>query len=151
MSYFMKRSQLILYILCLGSFLAITYGFGRYIFAQITPQIVESLHLDYKFIGLINACQMLTLIFASIVSGFLSVALGAKKVLSFAVILCALGMTSLYFLHGKWILLIVISVLGACATTSWVSLVVTIARSIPKSSAAKLWASFPAAPPGASS
>jgi len=46
--------QQILYIIVLTTFIAITYGFGKYIFSTITPNIVSDLGLSYEFVGIMN-------------------------------------------------------------------------------------------------
>jgi len=125
-----KNYQTILYVCCLTSFIAITYAFGRYIFAVITPEIAKDLHLNYEFVGRINAFQMGLFLLFSFFGGFMSAVVGARLLICSSVMLSALSLVSLYFVHDKWILFTIVGILGIFAATAWVPMVELVARSI---------------------
>lgn len=119
-----------LYVIALTSFVAITYGFGKYIFYTLTPDIVASLGLSYEFVGIINSTVSLTASIASVLGGFLAASIGAKKVVIASTVLSAAGMIALFFCHNQWMLLVMIPVLGVLATTSWIPMVEMVAKTI---------------------
>ncbi|MEL7563343.1 MAG: MFS transporter [Dehalobacterium sp.] len=125
-----KKYRHVLYVCCLTSFITITFAFGRYIFAVITPEIAKNLNLDYEFVGRINAFHQGCYLLFSLLGGFLSAIIGARLLISSSVILCTLSLVSLCFVYDKWILLIIVAIQGIFAATSWIPMVELAARSI---------------------
>lgn len=125
-----KSFRQILYVCCLTSFITITFAFGRYIFAVITPEIIKNLNLDYEFVGRINAFHQFSYLLFSLLGGLLSSVLGARLLISSSVALCSLSMLSLYFVNNKWILLVIVALQGIFAAISWIPMVELVSRSI---------------------
>jgi len=125
-----KNYRIILYVACLTSFITITFAFGRYIFAVITPDIVKDLNFNYEFVGRINAFHQCSYLLFSLLGGVVSTIIGARLLISSSVILSAVSMISLYFVHNQWLLLAIVALQGIFAATSWVPMVEMVARSI---------------------
>ena len=125
-----RNHRIILYVACLTSSITITFAFGRYIFAVITPDIVKDLNLDYEFIGRINALHQCSYLLFSLLGGVASRIIGARLLISSSVIFSAVSMISLYFVHNQWLLLAIVALQGIFAATSWVPMVEVVGRSI---------------------
>lgn len=132
-----KSYRSILYVCCLTSFITITFAFGRYIFAVITPEIAKELNINYEFVGRINAFHQGFYLLFSLLGGFVSSVIGARFVISSSVILSAISMVSLFFVHDKWVLLAIVAIQGIFAATSWIPMVELAARSIAEESRGK--------------
>lgn len=126
----MKNYRQIVYVCCLTSFVTITFAFGRYIFSVLTPDIAKDLNLNYEFIGKINALHQFLYFLFSLIGGLISTVIGARLLISSSVMLCSLSIFSLYFVHDKWVLLLIVALQGLFAATSWVPVVQIVSTSI---------------------
>ncbi len=126
----MKNYRQIVFVCCLTSFIMITFAFGRYIFAIITPEIVKDLNLNYEFVGRINALNQGFYLLFSFLGGILSAVIGARFLICLSVMLSAISIFGLCFVHNQWMLLTIVGILGIFAATSWIPMVELVVRSI---------------------
>lgn len=124
-----KRKEWI-YVVCLTGFIAITFAFGRYIFSAITPEIVESLNIDYTFVGIINAGHQAAYLTFSMLGGILCSYLSIRALISSSVILCCISVFLLAFVNNPYILLIIVTLQGVFAAVSWIPMVEFVAENI---------------------
>ncbi|MBC3899774.1 MFS transporter [Acetobacterium malicum] len=125
-----NRTRELIYVICLTGFITITFAFGRYIFSMITPDIVSSLNIDYEFIGLINACHQGAYLLFSLLGGILCGYLSVRFLISSSVILCGLSVFVLAFVNNPWLLLVIVTLQGIFAATSWIPMVEFVAKNI---------------------
>lgn len=125
-----QRYKEIIYVCCLTGFITITFAFGRYIFAMITPDIVSDLNLDYEFIGRINALHQCAYLIFALLGGFLCSYVSVKFLISSSVILCGASITVLSFVDNQWVLLVIITIQGIFAATSWIPMVEFVSENI---------------------
>ncbi|SDX83247.1 MFS transporter [Eubacterium barkeri] len=125
-----KKNQELMYIICLTGFITITFAFGRYIFSMITPDIVASLHIDYEFVGRINACHQAAYLLFSLLGGIFCSYLSVRFLISSSVILCGVSVFALAFVNNPWVLLVVVTFQGIFAAVSWIPMVEFVAENI---------------------
>lgn len=125
-----QRYKEIIYVCCLTGFITITFAFGRYIFAMITPDIVSDLNLDYEFIGRINALHQCAYLIFALLGGFLCSFVSVRFLISSSVILCGVSLTILSFVDNQWVLLVIITIQGIFAATSWIPMVEFVSENI---------------------
>lgn len=128
----MKRSgiDLVVYVFALTSFITITFAFGRYVFSQITPQIVDALNMNYEFVGRINFLNQGFYLLFSVVGGFLSARLGSRILVSSATLICGASILALSMVTNKWMLLGIVSLQGIFTAVSWIPMVELVSRTI---------------------
>lgn len=125
-----QKYKEIIYVCCLTGFITITFAFGRYIFAMITPDIVSSLGLDYEFIGRINALHQCAYLLFSLLGGLICQYISIRFIISSSVILCSLSLITLAFVYNPWILLVLVTLQGVFAATSWIPMVEFVSENI---------------------
>ncbi len=87
-------------------------GFGRFALGMLLPSMASTLHLSYSQMGFISTANFLGYLISVLVSGFLAVRMGARRVIFFALLLVGISMMlvsraksfeyvlALYFLTG---------------------------------------------------
>ncbi|MBC3887709.1 MFS transporter [Acetobacterium paludosum] len=125
-----NRTRELIYVICLTGFITITFAFGRYIFSMITPDIVSSLNIDYEFVGRINACHQAAYLLFSLLGGILCSYISVKFLISSSVILCGISVFVLAFVNNPWLLLVIVTLQGIIAATSWIPMVEFVAKNI---------------------
>lgn len=124
--------RLVAYVCALAGFITVTFAFGRYIFSQITPQLVEALHLDYEFVGRINFLNQGCYLLFSVVGGLLSARLGPRILISTAALASGMSVLALAWVTDKWALLALVSLQGVFGAVVWVPMVELVSRGIPE-------------------
>jgi len=87
-------------------------GFGRFALGMLLPSMASTLHLSYSQMGFISTANFVGYLISVLVSGFLAVKMGARKLIFFALLLVSVSMIlvsraksfeyvlTLYFLTG---------------------------------------------------
>lgn len=125
-------ARLVTYVCALASFITITFAFGRYIFSQITPELVVALDLDYEFVGRINFLNQAFYLLFSVVGGLLSARLGPRILISTAALASGVCVLALAWVTDKWTLLALVSLQGICGAVVWIPMVELVSRGIPE-------------------
>ncbi|MGL4607141.1 MAG: MFS transporter [Eubacteriaceae bacterium] len=125
-----NKKRELTYVICLTSFITITFAFGRYIFAMITPEIVMSLNLDYEFIGRINAVHQGAYLLFSLLGGVLCSYVSVRFLITGSVLLCGISVLLLGFVNNPWVILVVVGLQGIFAALSWIPMVEFVSENI---------------------
>jgi MFS family permease len=123
--------------LLLAAVIAATYGFGVYLFPVVLPAMKHDLGFGYAQAGYITAARQLANVAMALLSGFAASRFGAARVMLVATVLSATGLACLAFVHGPWLLGVVLVALNASAAATWVPMMALVAPLIDEHHQAK--------------
>src|SRR5471030_2737978 len=106
--------------LLLTAVIAATYGFGVYLFPVVLPAMKHDLGFGYAQAGYITAARQLANVAMALLSGVAASRFGAARVMLVATALSATGLACLAFIHGAWLMGVVLVALNASAAATWV-------------------------------
>ena len=95
---------------CLCIFACI--GLGRFSLGMLLPAMGSSLKLSYSQMGLISTCNFLGYLFAVLLCGRVQSVIGARKLISLALLLISLSMTLIGFGNGLFIIALLYTMTG---------------------------------------
>lgn len=113
------------------AFIAVTYGFGIYLFAIVVSEMRADIGFDYMVVGIITGSAQIAFLTAALLSGIISPRLGAGRVILGSVIICGGCLTCLGFVRNIWIIAAMLIILGGCAASVWVPMVEVAGLFIP--------------------
>ncbi|MEU4847998.1 MFS transporter [Streptomyces gilvosporeus] len=114
----------------LTSFVAATYGFGFYLFAQIVTDMRKDLGFGYTVVGTITAAGQLGFLLFALLGTWLSTRIGGGQVVVGSVALCGLCLVLLPMTNSIVLIGILLTVLGGTAASVYVPLVELVGRVI---------------------
>lgn len=115
----------------LTAFIAVTYGFGIYLFSVIVSDMKADIGFDYMAVGMITGSAQIAFLLAALLSGIISPRLGAGRVILASVIICGTSLSALGFVRSIEVIVVLLSILGGCAAAVWVPMVEVVGRFIP--------------------
>ncbi|MBU1342615.1 MAG: MFS transporter [Proteobacteria bacterium] len=125
------HSKTIIITLFFTIFIAVTYGFGRYLFSVIVPDMKADIGFDYLVVGIITGSAQLAYLAAALSSGILTPRLGAGRIILGSVFICGLCLILLGFAKNIWVIGGLLIILGSCAAFVWVPMVAVVSHYIP--------------------
>lgn len=114
------------------SFIAVTYGFGIYLFPVIVADIRADIGLSYADVGIVTASAQFGFLAAAPLAGLLAPSIGGGRIILGSVVLCALSLLALNQAKGFWTAGIPLTVLGAMAASVYVPMVAVCQRVVPR-------------------
>ncbi|MDY0881292.1 nitrate/nitrite transporter [Dongia soli] len=134
----MKRQPTALEItLFFTAFVAVTYGFGIYLFASLVAEMRQDLGFDYTTVGLVTGIAQIGFLIAALLSGVLSPVIGAMRLILGALATTSIGLLAMSQLFGTPMLGLLLTVMGAGAAAVWVPMVAVCQQAIPARHQAK--------------
>ena len=118
-----KKLRAFVIVFLMTSIVMSTYGFGRYLFPIIIPDMMKDIQFSYLTVGLITGGNQICYLSFSYFSGQLTKRISAGILVISSILLCSSILTALYFIENIWIIGILISSLGIFTATSWVPMV----------------------------
>lgn len=113
------------------AFIAVTYGFGIYLFAAVVPDIRRDLGFDYATVGLATGIAQAGFLTASLLSGLLAPVIGANLLIFGSVIATGIGLFLMSHLTGSLEMTALLTLMGAAAASVWVPMVAVCQQVIP--------------------
>ncbi|HWT98432.1 MAG TPA: MFS transporter, partial [Terriglobales bacterium] len=113
------------------AFVAVTYGFGIYLFAALVPDMRQSLGFGYGTVGLATGIAQAGFLVASLLSGVLAPVIGTSRLIFGSVILSGIGLLLMSRLSGAGEMTVVLTLMGAAAASVWVPMVGVCQQVIP--------------------
>lgn len=118
------------------AFVAVTYGFGIYLFAALVPDMRQSLGFDYATVGLATGIAQAGFLVASLVSGLLAPVIGPARLIFASVSLTAGGLLLMGCLSSDRLgsaaeMTALLALMGAAAASVWVPMVGMCQQVIP--------------------
>jgi MFS family permease len=105
------------------AFIAVTYGFGIYLFAIVVSEMKADIGFDYMVVGIITGSAQIAFLTAALLSGIISPRLGAGRVILGSVVICGACLICLGFVRNIWTIAAMLIILGGCAASVWVPMV----------------------------
>ncbi|MEW2067180.1 MFS transporter [Streptomyces sp. NPDC007346] len=114
----------------LTSFVAATYGFGFYLFAQIVPDMRRELGFGYTAVGTITAAGQFGFLLFAVIGTWLSTRIGGGQVVIGSVALCGLCLVLIPLSDSIVVIGVLLTILGGTAASVYVPLVEIVGRVI---------------------
>ncbi|UKY53531.1 MFS transporter [Streptomyces inhibens] len=114
----------------LTSFVAATYGFGFYLFAQIVTDMRKDLGFDYTVVGTITAAGQLGFLVFALFGTWLSTRIGGSQVVIGSVALCGLCLALVPVSDNIVLIALLLTITGGTAASVYVPLVEIVGRVI---------------------
>lgn len=114
----------------LTSFVAATYGFGFYLFAQLVTDMRRDLGFDYTVVGTITAAGQLGFLLFALLGTWLSTRVGGGQVVIGSVALCGLCLVLLPVTNSIVVIAVLLTIMGGTAASVYVPLVEIVGRVI---------------------
>ncbi|MEU8887458.1 MFS transporter [Streptomyces sp. NPDC048442] len=114
----------------LTSFVAATYGFGFYLFAQLVTDMRKDLGFDYTVVGTITAAGQLGFLVFALLGTWLSTRIGGGQVVIGSVALCGLCLVLLPVTNSIVLIAVLLTIMGGTAASVYVPLVEIVGRVI---------------------
>ncbi|MFE3598592.1 nitrate/nitrite transporter [Streptomyces sp. NPDC059142] len=114
----------------LTSFVAATYGFGFYLFAQLVTDMRRDLGFDYTVVGTITAAGQLGFLLFALLGTWLSTRIGGGQVMIGSVALCGLCLVLLPVTDSIVLIAVLLTIMGGTAASVYVPLVEVVGRVI---------------------
>lgn len=121
------RDQVLIATL-LASFVAATYGFGIYLFAQLVTDMRADLGFDYGSAGAITAAGQAGFLVFAAGAAWLSPRLGGGQVVVGSIVLCGLCLVLLPKTGNIYLLGALLTIMSGTAASVWVPMVEIVAR-----------------------
>lgn len=113
------------------AFVAITYGFGIYLFASLVPEMRRDLGFDYATVGLITGIAQAGFLVASLLSGIAAPAIGPLRLILGAVFATSISLLLMTKTGDILSLGVLLTVMGGAAAAVWVPMVAISQQVIP--------------------
>ncbi|MFJ7997679.1 MFS transporter [Streptomyces sp. NPDC096310] len=114
----------------LTSFVAATYGFGFYLFAQLVTDMRRDLGFDYTVVGTITAAGQLGFLVFALLGTWLSTRIGGGQVMIGSVALCGVCLVLLPVTDSIVLIAVLLTIMGGTAASVYVPLVEVVGRVI---------------------
>ncbi len=126
-----RRPSAVEVTLFFTAFVAVTYGFGIYLFASLAPEMRHGLGFDYATVGLVTGIAQAGFLTASLLSGIAAPAIGPLRLILGAVTATALSLLLMTQTGGTITLGLLLTVMGGAAAAVWVPMVAICQQVIP--------------------
>ncbi|NUV90963.1 YbfB/YjiJ family MFS transporter [Streptomyces sp. KAI-26] len=114
----------------LTSFVAATYGFGFYLFAQIVPDMRRDLGFGYTAVGTITAAAQFGFLLFAMIGTWVSTRIGGGQVVIGSVALCGVCLVLIPLSDSIVVIGVLLTILGGTAASVYVPLVEIVGRVI---------------------
>ncbi|WP_308185338.1 MFS transporter [Streptomyces sp. MNU76] len=114
----------------LTSFVAATYGFGFYLFAQIVTDMRKDLGFGYTVVGTVTASGQLGFLLFALLGTWLSTRVGGGQVTIGSAALCGLCLVLIPLTDSIVVIGVLLTIMGGTAASVYVPLVEIVGRTI---------------------
>lgn len=118
--------------LLLTAFIATAYGMGVYLFGTLLPDMRADLGLTSPVIGMITGVAQIGTIIASLLVGLVWGRIGARATVLAAQAIIAVAMVLTGLSTSPWQVMVLLSLLGAMAASTWIPIVPLVQAVIPE-------------------
>ncbi|MFH1215454.1 MAG: MFS transporter [Pseudomonadota bacterium] len=87
-------------------------GFGRFALGMLLPSMGQSLSLTYSQMGLISTANFIGYLVAVLVCGKITARFGARKVITWSLLLAGASMILISSSHGLWVIILLYTITG---------------------------------------
>jgi MFS family permease len=122
----------------LTGFVAVTYGFGVYLFATVVVEMKRDLSFGYATVGIITGAAQIGFLGFAFLGSLICPIIGGTVLALVSVVLCAACLFGLAFCTNAWEAGVLLAVLGGCSASVYVPLAEIVTRHVRYSSRARL-------------
>lgn len=119
-----------LIVLLLTGLVAATFGFGIYLFAQLVPDMRDSLGFDISCVGTITASGQFGFLLCALLAAWITPRVGGGRVILGSGMICAAALLLLPLTHDILLVGVLLTVLAGTAATVFVPMVDVISRTV---------------------
>ncbi|MBN3788101.1 MFS transporter [Burkholderia sp. Ac-20353] len=124
--------------LTLTAFVAVTYGFGVYLFATVVVEMKSALGFGYSTVGLITGAAQIGFLAFAFAGSMVSPIIGGGTLALLSVGLCSACLVGLAYCTNALQAGILLTVLGGCSASVYVPLAEIVTRQVPEVYRARL-------------
>ena len=115
-------------VFLMTSFVAATYGFGIYLFAQLVPDMRSALGFDFAYVGAVTASGQLGFLVCALLAAWLTPKIGGGRVILGSGVVCATALMLIPLSNNIYVIGALLTVLAGTAATVFVPMVDVITR-----------------------
>ena len=115
-------------VVLMTTLVAATYGFGIYLFAQLVPDMRESLGFDLGYVGAVTASGQLGFLVCALLAAWLTPKVGGGFVILGSGVVCAIALLLIPLTSNIFLIGALLTVLAGTAATVFVPMVDVITR-----------------------
>lgn len=131
-------SKGIILAILLTGFVASTYGFGVYLFANLVVDMRRDLQFDYTTVGLITGGAQVGFLSFSFVTSYISKFFEGWKISLFSTFLTAISLIGLSVSSSVYISAALLILLGGCSASVYIPLAEIVTKSFPHNRRARV-------------
>lgn len=113
-------------------FVGFVFGFGRYLFRVVLPEMRADIGFDYATAGILNALVSIGYLPVALWAGWLRDKLGAARLILWGCLVCFLSLIALYQVSSVWMIGVLLALMGASNAAVWTPMIEVIGRFMPK-------------------
>ena len=116
----LSSKRLVLTVLTFTGFIAVTYGFGVYLFPALAPAMRVTLNFNFSDMGLVTGLSQAGFLLFALISGLLTSKFGAFNIMRFSMLVCLAALVMLVSVESFWLTVVLLTLLGGSAASVWV-------------------------------
>ncbi|MEM7115975.1 MAG: MFS transporter [Chloroflexota bacterium] len=134
----LSTARVLFITIALTAMIATTFGFGRYLFRVVLPEMRADIGFNYATAGVLNALLSSGyLLFAFIIPGFTK-RIGATRIILLATLLAVAALFWMASATAVWVVGLMLFLLGISSAGSWVPMVAVVSRFAPREHQVKI-------------
>lgn len=114
-----SNSLLITTVITFTALIAVTYGFGIYLFTAIAPAMMQDIGFSYYEMGIVTSMTQIGFLVFALCSGLLTATFSAFTIMRFSLIVCAMSLGGLYLADNVYSVGLCLTLLAGCAASVW--------------------------------
>lgn len=116
----LSSKRLVVTVLTFTGFIAVTYGFGVYLFPALAPAMRVTLNFNFSDMGLVTGLSQAGFLLFALISGLLTSKFGAFNIMRFSMLVCLAALVMLVSVESFWLTVVLLTLLGGSAASVWV-------------------------------
>ncbi|MHC8509826.1 MAG: MFS transporter [Rhodospirillales bacterium] len=113
------------------SFIAVTYGFGVYLFPAIAPEMIKDIGFTYSEMGVSTGAAQASFLLCALLAGFVTNKVGAFNVIKISLCVCVFSLLALIWAGDFFVISIFLILMGGAAASVWVPMVEVVQKHVP--------------------
>ena len=114
-----SNSLLVVTVINFAAMIAVTYGFGIYLFTALAPAMMRDVGFSYYEMGVITGITQVGFLVFALCSGLVTAIFSAFTIMRFSLVMCALSLGGLYLADSVFAVGLCLTLLAGCAASVW--------------------------------
>lgn len=133
-----SASKTAILAIVLTAFVAVTYGFGVYLFATVVVEMKRDLSFGYAAVGIITGAAQIGFLAFAFLGSLISPIIGGSVLALVSVLVCAVCLFALAFCANALQAGLLLAILGGCSASVYVPIAEIVTRHVRYTSRARL-------------